>query len=145
MWKILLLTYTITLEGVQNEKKTAKGVHELHLFNFDLDEDPTQNNPDEKPTGEKRLVNMFRQPVSKLYAMFVQLVIPIFDSFNTFLQGEEPLIHILYCSLLSKFILLEIISELDDVLSIDLKDSNVFIDFNSIFSWSNDQIVLRGQ
>ena len=88
---------------------------------------------------------MFRQPVSKLYAMFVQLVIPIFDSFNTFLQGEEPLIHILYCSLLSKFILLEIISELDDVLSIDLKDSNVFIDFNSIFSWSNDQIVLRGQ
>ena len=52
------------------------------LSNFDLDDDPIENNPDEKPSKKKRLVNAFKQPVSKLYAMFVQSVIPIFDSFN---------------------------------------------------------------
>ena len=69
-----------------------------------------------------------------------QSVIPIFDGLNTFLQDEEPLIHILYHSilrlyrsLLSKFILLEVISESDDVLSIDLQDPDVLKDFNSIF------------
>ena len=118
------------------------------LSNFDLDDDPTENEPDEKPGREKRLVNAIRQPVSKLYAMFVQSVLPIFDSFNTFLQVEESLIHILYYStlclyrsLLSRFILREVISELDnvlsiesvDVLSIDLDDPDVLKDFNSIF------------
>ena len=64
--------------------------------------------------------------------MFDKSVIPIFDSFNTFLQAEEPLIHILYHStlhlyrsLLSRFILLEVISESDDVLSIYLEDPDV--------------------
>ena len=32
---------------------------------------------------DKRLVNALKQPVSKLCAMFIQFVIPIFDSFNT--------------------------------------------------------------
>ena len=54
------------------------------LSNFDLDDDPTENDPDEKPRAEKRLLNAFKQPVSMLYTMFVQSVIPIFDSFNTF-------------------------------------------------------------
>ena len=54
------------------------------LSNFDLDDDPTENDPDEKPRAEKRLLNAFKQPVSMLYAMFVQYVISIFDSFNTF-------------------------------------------------------------
>ena len=82
------------------------------LSNFSLDDNPAGNDPDEKPSGEKRLVNAFKQPVSKLYSMFVQSVISVFDSFNTFLQAEEPLIHILYystlrlySSLLSRFIL----------------------------------------
>ena len=59
--------------------------------------------------------------------MFVQSVIPIFDSFNTFLQSEEPLIHVLqqsairlYRSLLTRFIRAEVISSSEDVLSIDL-------------------------
>ena len=64
------------------------------LSNFDLDDDPIKNNPDEKPSREKSLVNTFKQPVSKLYAMFIYSVIPIFDIFNTFLQAEEPLSHI---------------------------------------------------
>ena len=92
------------------------------LSNFDLDDDPIENSSDEKPSRKKRLVNAFKQPVSKLYAMFVQSVIPIFDSFNTFLQADEPLIHTLYHSslrlyrsLVSIFILLEVISESDDL------------------------------
>ena len=90
------------------------------MSNFNLDDDPTENDPDEKSSREKRLVNAFKQPVSKLYAMFVQSVTPIFDSFNTFLQAEETFIidsytvsyHStlrLYRSLLSTFILLEVI------------------------------------
>ena len=39
--------------------------------NFYLDDDPFENNPDEKPSRKKKLVNIFKQPVSKLYAMFV--------------------------------------------------------------------------
>ena len=45
-------------------------------------------------------MHSFKQPVSKLHTIFIQSVIPIFDSFNTFLQAEEPLIHILYHSTL---------------------------------------------
>ena len=105
------------------------------LSNFDLDDKPTENVPDEKHSREKWLLNAFIQSVSKLYAMFVQSVIPIFDSFNTFLQAKEPLIHILYhstlwlyCSLLSRFILPEVLSELDD-----LEDPDVLKDLNNLF------------
>ena len=90
------------------------------LSNFYLNDGPFENNPDEKPSREKRLVNTFKQPISKLYAMFVYFVIPIFDIFNTFLQAQEPLSLILfhftvrlYRSLLSRFILPEVISESD--------------------------------
>ena len=54
--------------------------------NFDFGNDPIENDPDEKPSKEKRLVNAFKQPVSKLYIMFVQSEIPVFDSINTFLR-----------------------------------------------------------
>ena len=73
--------------------------------------------------------------------MFVLSVIPIFDNFDTSLQAEKPLIHIFYHStlrlyrlLLSRFILLKVISESDDVLSIDFEDPDVLKDFNSIFN-----------
>ena len=72
--------------------------------------------------------------------MFFKSVIPIFDSFNAFLEAKEPLTHILYHytlrlyrSLLSRFILLEVISVSDDVLSIDLDDPDVMNNFKSIF------------
>ena len=52
--------------------------------NFDLDDDATENDPDEKPSREKRLVNAFKQPVSKLYIMFVQSAIPVFDKLIPF-------------------------------------------------------------
>ena len=105
-----------------------------------MDDEPTENDPDEKPSREKKLVNAIKQTVSKLYTMFVQSVIPIYDSFNTFLRAEEPLIHILYHStlrlhrsLVSRLILSEVISQSDDVQSINLEDSHVLKDFNIIF------------
>ena len=105
-----------------------------------MDDEPTENDPDEKPSREKRLVNGMKQPVSKLYTMSVQSVIPIYDSFNTFLRAEEPLIHILYHStlrlyrsLLSRLILFEVISQSDDMQSINLEDPHVLKNFNIIF------------
>ena len=84
--------------------------------------------------------------------MFAQPVIPMFDSFNTFLQAEEPLIHILYHSnlrlyrsLLSNFILPEVISESDIVFSIDLEDPDVLKEFLQYICWSNDLAVCKGQ
>ena len=110
------------------------------LPNFNLDDDPTESDPDGKPSRENRLVNAFKQPVSKLYSMFVQSVIPVFDSFDTFLQAEEPLIHLLYHSTLhlyrsklSRFTLPEVISESDGVQGVDLEDPDVLKDFESIF------------
>ena len=77
----------------------------------------------------------------KLYVMFLQSVVVTFNSFNTFPQSEEQIIDILYHSnlrlyrsLLSRFILPEVILELDDMLSTDLEDPDVLKDFNSIFS-----------
>ena len=74
--------------------------------------DPTEKVLDDQPIREKRLVKAFKDPVTKLYAMFVQSVIPIFDRFNTFLHSEEPLVYVLYesttrlyRSLLSRFII----------------------------------------
>ena len=106
-----------------------------------MSDEPTENDPDEKPSRKRRLVNAFKQPVSKLYAMFVQPVILILNTFNTFLQAEEPLIHILYhstlhlyCSFLSRFILPEVISESHDVLSIDLDDPDFLKYLTSIFT-----------
>ena len=110
------------------------------LSNFDLDDDPNENDPNEKHIREKRMVNTFKLTGRKLYVMFIQSVIPIFGSFNSFLKTEELLIQILYhatlClyrSLLSRLILSEVISESDDVLSIDLEDPDILNDFNSIF------------
>ena len=54
------------------------------LSYFDLQDDPEadgQTNP------ETRLEKAFKSPVTKLYAMFVQCVIPVFDSYNPSVRG----------------------------------------------------------
>ena len=43
------------------------------LSNFDLDDVPTENEPDEKPSREKRLVNAFKQPVRSCMSCFSSL------------------------------------------------------------------------
>ena len=114
---------------IERTLKQWESLESYFLSYFDLQVDPTEEVLDDQPNRAKRLVKTFKDPVTKLYAMFVQLVIPIFDSFNTFLQSEEPLTHVLYesttrlyCSLLSRFIIPEVISSTDDILSIDIED-----------------------
>ena len=93
------------------------------LSYFDLQDDPeAENQTNDNTNREKRLVKAFKDAITKLYAMFVQSVIPIFDSFNTFLQSEAPLIHILhqcttrlYHLLLSRFICPQVISSSRDL------------------------------
>ena len=134
-------TRCLTLGKFFKENNDAVGLFDIYFVsNFDLNDEPTEKDPDEKPSREQSLVNAFKKPVSKLYAMSIQSIIAIFDSSNTFLQNEEPLIHILYhstlcfCrSLLSRFILREVISESDDVVSNDLEEPDVLKDFNSMF------------
>ena len=132
-------------------------IFQYFLSNFDLDDDPTENDLDEKPSREN-VFKQFKQPVRKLCAIFILSVIPIFDSFNTFLQAEEPLIHIYIVPFYFAFVSLitfkihstqrrildvtaaldppllpEVISESDDVISIDVEDPDVLNDINIIF------------
>ena len=99
------------------------------------------------------MVKLFKNPVTKLYCLFAQAVIPTFDIFNTYLQSEEPLVHLLYQStllhsLLSRVVLPEVISAADDLLEIDLEDSSILRDSNVIligmttkrYARSNDMI-----
>ena len=41
-----------------------------------------------------RLSELFNDPVTKVYLLFLQSVIPLFMYFNRFLQKEEPLVYI---------------------------------------------------
>ena len=110
------------------------------LSYFDLDDEPVNRDPHDKPSRETRLVQAFKEPDTKLYAMFIQSVIPFFDSFNTFLQSEVLLIHVLFQSgmwlyrlLLTRFVLPEVIASTDDVLNIDLDDPSILKDYENVF------------
>ena len=98
------------------------------LSNYPLVDGSTENDPDEKPSREKMLVNAFIELANKLHAMFVQSY--LFDSFYTFCKYHSTLR--LYRSLLSIFIIPEVISE-SDMVSIDLKDPDFLTGFDSIF------------
>ena len=41
----------------------------------------------------RRLKNAFRDPMQEIYLLFYQGVLPVFTTFNKYLQREEPLIH----------------------------------------------------
>ena len=76
---------------------------------------------EENVTREVRLIRQFNDPFTKLYVLFVQTVMPVFDQFNKFLQSEEPLVHLLhestiklYKGLLPRFIKTEILSNSND-------------------------------
>ena len=55
---------------------------------------------------------------------------PSFDAYNTFLQSEEPLVHLLqdrtlnlYKALLSRFIKPDVIAQSEDIRCINIEDS----------------------
>ena len=59
------------------ENIDAMGFFGIMFFaKFRLDDDPTESDPDETPSRDRRLVNAFKKPVSNLYALFGQSVIP---------------------------------------------------------------------
>ena len=71
--------------------------------------------------------------------LFVQSVTPAFDIYNTFLQSEEPLVHLLqestlnlYKALLVRFIKSHIIAQNDDILSTDTEDSTDYKESSSV-------------
>ena len=41
----------------------------------------------------RRLKNPFRDPMLEIYLLFYQGVLPVFTTFNKYLQREEPLIY----------------------------------------------------
>ncbi|XP_005996930.1 uncharacterized protein LOC102351322 [Latimeria chalumnae] len=102
------------------------------LSNFDLEDDNTSGSKKKKSKvgdKEQRLVERFKDPLTKMYLMFIQAVIPIYDGFNTLLQSEEPLIHKLYPAvmdlyrhLLSNVIQPQVITEAGHLLDVDIED-----------------------
>ena len=99
-------------------------------FLSEFEDNNKETKDDDKVTREVRLVRKFNDPFTKLYALFVQSIMPSFDAYNAFLQSEEPLVHLLqdsalnlYKDLLSRFIKPGVITQSDDILCIDIEDS----------------------
>lgn len=44
----------------------------------------------------KRLQHLVNDPLTKVYLMFYQAVLPLFTTFNLFLQREDPCIHLVF-------------------------------------------------
>ena len=64
---------------------------------------------------------------------------PSFDAYNTFLQSEEPLVHLLqdrtlnlYKALLSRFIKPDVIAQSEDIRCINIEDSTNYREYSSI-------------
>ena len=101
---------------------------------------------EEIQTRFQRLRQHFGNPITEVYLMFYQAVLPSFTSFNTFLQRETPCIHLLQdkieffvSKILSKFVKMRVIKDaiesgtlLDlDFLSVanQMDDSSLFVGF----------------
>ena len=91
-----------------------------------------------------RLRRVFDDPLSEIYLLFYQSVLPVFNSFNRFLQRDDPCIHLVYeqCEallrkVLGRFVLpgairdAECLSEVDIGLSYQLTDANLFVGFTT--------------
>lgn len=93
-----------------------------------------------------RLKQHFENPLTEVYLMFYQAVLPSFTSINKFLQRETPCIHVIHerlqsflTTVLSKFVKISVIREAqdnEDLINVDfvstdnqLPDSTVFIGF----------------
>ena len=94
----------------------------------------------------RRLKQYFDTPLTEVYLMFYQAVLPSFTSINKFLQRETPCIHVIQeklqsflTTVLSKFVTIRVIRKAldnEDLINVDfvstdnqLPDSTVFIGF----------------
>uniref|UniRef100_H2ZRI2 HAT C-terminal dimerisation domain-containing protein n=1 Tax=Latimeria chalumnae TaxID=7897 RepID=H2ZRI2_LATCH len=101
---------------------------------------------DDTDARERRLVNIFKEPIYNLYVLFSHAIIPRFDTFNILLQREDPMIHRLqpammklYQELLGCLMKPSVIMEYkDDLLAIDVtaedlqkSNADLFIGFSA--------------
>lgn len=90
----------------------------------------------------KRLQSLFSDPLTEIYLLFYQSVLPAFNHFNLFLQREDPCIHLVYdhCynllkKILCKFVKAVVIkasaclSEVDFTCANQLSDDCIFVGF----------------
>ena len=108
-------------------------------FLSEFEDNNEKTKDDSKATQAVRLVTKFNDPFTKLYALFVQSIMPSFDAYNIFLQSEEPFVHLLqgstlnlYKALLFRFITPDVIAQSDDILCIDIEDSTNYKEYSSI-------------
>ena len=98
---------------------------------------------DESQARFQRLKQHFEDPITEVYLLFYQAVIPAFTTFNRFLQRETPCVHLLHDrlesflkKLLGKFIKVTALQDVSDVTNFDysseenqLNNSQIFIGF----------------
>ena len=128
------------------------GLKSYYLTHFDDDDDDTTDDYSAHPkrvrkskkviaAREKRLVKVFKDPMSLVYCMFISAVITKFDHFNLLLQREEPMIHkvhlsamTLYRDLLCCLIKPEVIQQYShNVLDLPFDDPSVHRSHSDLF------------
>ena len=97
-----------------------------------------------------RLQNVFGKPISEVYLLFYQAVFPVFNSFNKFLQREDPCIHLVHDQCMSllkkvigKFIKIDVIRDASSYVDVDLDTSNQLADANLFIGFITRQKLLK--
>ena len=92
----------------------------------------SEDDEDSKIPRFARLRKHFENPMTEIYLMFFQAVIPTFTTVNEFLQRGEPVIHLLLDQLESflkklagKFIRIDAIAAANKVYEIDSSDNGI--------------------
>ena len=84
-----------------------------------------------------RLLKLYENPMFEIYLLFIQAVLPVFTTFNLFLQRDPPQIYILHCQmqnlkkLLSKFIKSQ--SQRESLCEFSLTDPENQLDSSKLF------------
>lgn len=103
------------------------------------------------------ITRMLSNPMTEVYCLFLQSVIPLFDTFNTVMQTESPMIHTLHISIiellkdiLSRFIKVAIIKSISDITTIEYdnasnqkEDKELFIGFTTRQLLLSDNLLLE--
>ncbi len=100
----------------------------------------SEDDEDSKIPRFARLRNHFENPMTEIYLMFFQAVIPTFTTVNEFLQRGEPVIHLLLDQLESflkklagKFIRVDAIAAANKVCEINFADDEIMKEKDKMF------------
>lgn len=93
---------------------------------------------------------MFGKPISEIYLLFYQAVLPVFNSFKKFLQRQDPCIHLVHGQCMSllkkingKFIKVDVIRDASSLIDVDLDTSNQLADANLFIGFITRQKLLK--